>query len=177
MSGGNNAHIHLDGFVVAHALQLAALDKAQQLGLQPERHFADLVKKQRASVGRLNPANPSLHRSCEGPAGVAEELGLKQSLRNCRAVDGDKRLAASHRKPVHSLGYQFFARAGWPFNQHRSGARSHQADAAADIEHAGSVADQIRQPLARLGFYTRDGQTHGDRRGFWRGRFRMCLGR
>jgi hypothetical protein len=79
---------------------------------------------------------------------VAEELGFKQRFRNRRAVDGDKGLAASRRKPVQGLGHQFLARAGRPFDQHRRHARGHQADAAADLEHAGSVADQLRQPLA-----------------------------
>jgi hypothetical protein len=54
VGGGHDAHIHLHGLVVAHPLQFAALDKAQQLGLQAQRHLADLVQKQRASVGGLD---------------------------------------------------------------------------------------------------------------------------
>ena len=109
MGGGHDAHIHFDGLVVAHPLQLAALDKAQQLGLQPQRHLADLVQKQRASVGGLNPSYAPLHRAGEGPASVAEEFSFQQRLGNGRAVDGDKWLAAARREPVQSLSNQFLA--------------------------------------------------------------------
>ncbi len=80
----------LHRLVVAHALQLAALHKAQQLGLQRQRHLADLVEKQCAPVGGLDAAHAALHRAGKGPAGMAEELGLKQRLGNRRAIDGDK---------------------------------------------------------------------------------------
>ncbi len=119
VSGGHDAHIHLHGLVVAHPLQLAALDKAQQLGLQAQRHLADLVQKQRAPVGGLDAAHAPLHRAGKGAAGMAEELGLKQSFGNRRAVDGDKGLAASRGEPVQGLGHQFLARTGRPLDQHR----------------------------------------------------------
>ena len=95
MGGGHNAHIHLHRLVVAHPLQLAALHKAQQLGLQRQRHLADLVQKQRAAVGGFDAPRAPLHRAGKGAARMAKEFGFKQRFRNRRAIDGNKRLAAS----------------------------------------------------------------------------------
>ncbi len=81
MRGGHDAHIHLYGFVIAHSLQFTALDKAQQLGLQRQRHLANLVQKERASVGSLDPSDTPLHRAGKSSAGVAEKLGFEQTLR------------------------------------------------------------------------------------------------
>ena len=104
-----NAHVHLHGLVVAHALQFAALDKAKQLRLQCQRHLANLVQKQRAAVGGLDAPDAALHRAGKCAARVAEELRFKKRLGNCGAVDGHKRLAAARRQPVQCFGNQFLA--------------------------------------------------------------------
>ena len=164
VSSSQDAHVHLHGLVVAHTLQFPALHKAQQLGLQGQRHLADLVQKQRASVGRLDASDAPLHRTGKCAAGMAEEFRFQQRLGNRRAVDGHKGLAASRRQPVQRLGHQFLARSGGPFNQYRRRARSHQADAAADLNHARGVADQFRQPLAAGRFAHFDGKNRGHSR-------------
>ena len=50
---GDHADVDRAGALLADALELALLQHAQQLGLQLERHLADLVEKQRAAVGQL----------------------------------------------------------------------------------------------------------------------------
>ena len=55
---GEHAHVHLDGAVLADALELALLQHAQQLGLQRRAHRADLVEEERAAVGLFEPALP-----------------------------------------------------------------------------------------------------------------------
>ncbi len=90
VGGCHDAHIHPHSFVVAHPLQLAALDKAQQLGLQPQRHLANLIQKQRTAVGGLNPAYAPLYRTGESSARMAKEFGFKKRFGNRRAVDGNK---------------------------------------------------------------------------------------
>ncbi len=112
-----------------------------------QRHLADLVQKQRSPVGGLDAPGAALHRAGKCAARVPEEFGFQQRLGNGRAIDGDKRLAAARREPVQRLGHQFLARARRPLDQHRRHARSHQPHAAADLEHAGGIADQFRQPL------------------------------
>ncbi len=51
------------------------------------------------------------------------------------------------RKDDAALRQQLLARTRRSLDQHRRHARRHQADAAADFEHAGGVADQFRQSL------------------------------
>ena len=56
--GCDESHVGLQRHVAPDALEFAVLDGAQQLGLQVERQFADLVEEQRAVVGDLEPAAP-----------------------------------------------------------------------------------------------------------------------
>ena len=126
--GGDDAHIYANRFVVAHALKLAALHKTQQLRLQPQRHLANLIQKQRAPVRGFDAAGAALHGAGKCAARVPKQLGLKQRFRNRRAVDGHKRLAAARRQPMQCLGHQFFARPRRTLDQHRRQSRSHQPD-------------------------------------------------
>ena len=51
VGGGNQAHVDLPDFRGTHALDLAILNHAQQLGLHGQRGFADLVEENGAAVG------------------------------------------------------------------------------------------------------------------------------
>jgi hypothetical protein len=85
--GGDHADVDAHNLVVADALDLAALKKAEEFGLNSEREFADLVEEERAPVRRLDAADAGLDGSGEGAAGVPEEFGFKQSLGDCGAVE------------------------------------------------------------------------------------------
>ena len=74
---GDNAHIHLDGLVVAHPLQFAAFHKSQQFGLQRQRHLADLIQKQRAPIRCLDAADASLYRARKCAPGMTEQLSFE----------------------------------------------------------------------------------------------------
>jgi hypothetical protein len=89
---GDDPHVDLTGRS-RRPRTLALLQRAQQLGLQRERHLADLVEQQRAAVGRAK--KPSLaRRAGERALLVAEQLALEQRLGDRRAVDRDERLVA-----------------------------------------------------------------------------------
>ena len=75
----------------ANRPELALLQHPQQLGLQPQRHLADLVEQDRAAVRQLEQALAPGARAGERAALVAEELGLQELGRNRRAVDLDER--------------------------------------------------------------------------------------
>ena len=111
VGGGDDAHIHLDGLVFAHPLQLAALDEAQKLRLQGQGHLPDFVEEQGAPVGGLDAPDAPLHGACKRSPRVAEELGLEQGFGDGGTVDGNERLAASRRKPMQGLGHKLLARA------------------------------------------------------------------
>src|SRR5258705_4693737 len=76
-------------------LNLVSLDRPQQLGLESQRKFADLVKEQRSAVGRAKVAERILARIGECAAHVSEELGFGQRLDQVGTVEGDERPAWS----------------------------------------------------------------------------------
>src|SRR5205814_333850 len=96
----------------ADALDLAALERAQQLRLQLGIELADLVEKQRPARCRLERAAPRRHRAGEGAALVPEQLALQQLRRNCAAVDHDERTVAARALAMNGLGRGLFAGAG-----------------------------------------------------------------
>jgi hypothetical protein len=75
--GGDDADVRVARPCAAEALELPFLEHAQQLRLDVGRHLADLVEKQDAAVGLLDPAGPRRDRAREGAAFVAKQLGLE----------------------------------------------------------------------------------------------------
>ena len=58
IGGRDESYVDVARAVLSYALVLAFLNGAEELGLQLERDLADLVEKERAAVGRLEPAYP-----------------------------------------------------------------------------------------------------------------------
>src|SRR5262249_27782556 len=69
----NDAYVDLVGLVAADAAHRAALEDAQQLGLQIERELADLVEEERAARGALEGSAPRVRRAREGTLDVTEQ--------------------------------------------------------------------------------------------------------
>ena len=90
VGGGDQAHVDGLGQTRAEAHHLALLQHAQQLDLYGHRQIADLVEKQRAAVGRFEPASALLGGPRERALLVAEQLALDQRLREGSAVDRQK---------------------------------------------------------------------------------------
>ena len=85
-------HVHApDRRVAADRLDLATLGEAEQHGLHPQAHFAELVEKERAAVGLPHEADLVAIRAREAAAHVAEELGLEQRFRDAAAVHRHER--------------------------------------------------------------------------------------
>ncbi len=91
----NHADVHLHRATFSEALELALLERTQQLGLKIEGHLADLVQKNGAAVRGFKLARAARYRARERSASVTEELAFEQSLRNRRAVDRDERFVAA----------------------------------------------------------------------------------
>ena len=118
VGGGEHAHVDLERLVAADALELALLQRAQQLGLRLERHVADLVEEQRAAVGGLELAFAARDGAGEGAALVAEQLALDQLAAERGAVHLDQRLAAARAAVVQRVGHQLLAGAALAADQH-----------------------------------------------------------
>ena len=54
--GGDEPHVDADRLDAADALELALLQRAQELHLHLDRDLADLVEEERAAVGELEAA-------------------------------------------------------------------------------------------------------------------------
>ena len=67
---GDDADVDVDGVRFAERVDLARLEKAQQLGLQVESELADLVEKQRAVACGADQARLVALRAGEGAAAM-----------------------------------------------------------------------------------------------------------
>ena len=126
-----------------------ALEHAQQLGLQRQRHVADLVEEQRAAVGGLEEADLALVGAGERAALVAEQLALEQALGQRRAVELDQRPVAAAGALVDRLAHQLLADPGLAEDQHGHRGVGDPLDQRVDPLHRGVEHD--RRALGRRG--------------------------
>ena len=84
VGGGEDAHVHPHRRGAAEPVDLALLQRAQQLGLQPDVHLADLVEQQRAAIGRLELADAARDGAGERALLVAEQLATPAGSRGSR---------------------------------------------------------------------------------------------
>jgi hypothetical protein len=146
VGGGDEAEIDLDRLVAAEPFDAVLLERAQQLGLGEQGEVADLVEKQRAAVGQLQPSELALLGAGEGPFFVAEQLGLEQIVGESRAVD---RLQPMRRAPAQLVdhpGNELLARAGRAEDQDGDIALGGGADPFEDDQHLVVGADQLPKP-------------------------------
>ena len=73
----DHAHVHFARRQRADAQHLLCLQDPQQLGLGAEGHIADLIEKQRATVGVLEQSCLILHGAGEGSTRVSKQLTLE----------------------------------------------------------------------------------------------------
>lgn len=116
---GDDACIHSHNLGAAQTLQLLLLQETKQLGLQAQRHFTNLIEKNRAALCRLNSARIRLHRSGERAPRIPEEFCLQQRLRNRSTVDDHERPSGTRAQLVNCPSHQLFAAASRTGDQDR----------------------------------------------------------
>ncbi len=104
----------------ANRLKLSILQHLQQLRLQREIQFGDLIEKQRSTLGHLDASGLGPEGPGEGATLVSEEFALQQRARNGRAVHLDERPAAPHRMLMKVLANDLLAGAALAFDQDRN---------------------------------------------------------
>src|SRR5262245_3485952 len=132
--------VDVDGLATTNARELALLDDAQELCLQPERHVRDLVEEEGAAGGRFELADAALDRSREGAPLVAEELALQELVRDRRTVEGDERpppFGILMDGPRHEL----LSGARLALDQHGGVGGSGPADELVHLLHGGRASD------------------------------------
>ena len=110
MGGRHDPHIDVNRFVPSHALHPTVLKNSQQADLGGQGQLADLVQKQRSTVGPLEPSLPRLHRAGEGPAFMAEQLRVDQLRRDRSTVHAQERAVGPRRLGVEHARDDFLAR-------------------------------------------------------------------
>src|SRR4029453_1575892 len=88
--GDNEPEVRANRLGPPDALDLAFLNRAQQLGLQVEPEIADFVEEERAARGELELSELLLQGAGERPALVPEKRALDELVRNRREVHRDE---------------------------------------------------------------------------------------
>src|SRR6185312_249656 len=83
--------------------------EAQQLGLQPEIHLADLIEEERSAMRARRRAVAIADGAGEGALHMPEDLAFHQLLRNGAAIDGDERPLSARAQGVNGLGAELLA--------------------------------------------------------------------
>ena len=116
---GRRDYTHVDtrGANVTQTLELPFLQHPQQLGLESQRHLANLVQEQRSALGDLELS--WLGRRCprECAFDVSEEFTLQQVLGQSRTVHSDERPGAAVADTMNEACEQFLAGATFSFDQ------------------------------------------------------------
>ena len=117
MGGGDDPHIHFDGLARTDAGNFPLLQHAQQLDLQRQAQFADLIEQQGPALGGFKPAGVALHRAGKGAFFMAEEFSFRQAFGQRAAVNGEKRLVATRAVMMKIAGNHLFTGAGFADDQ------------------------------------------------------------
>src|SRR5262249_7760103 len=89
--GAHQADIDANGLVGAQALEIAFLQHAQQLRLQAQRQFADLVEKQGSVVRALDASLPAAQGTGERTLFVTKQFVFDQRFWQVGAGKGHQR--------------------------------------------------------------------------------------
>ncbi len=108
----------LTGVRRADREHLALLDRAEQLGLQRDRHLGDLVEQQRAALGRTEQAVAGAGCAGEGALGMAEQDRLEHRVGQRCAIDRNERLVGARRRGMDEAGDALLAGAGLAEHEH-----------------------------------------------------------
>ena len=146
VAGGGRHQADLDarGLHATHPLELALLDRAQELHLHLHRDLADLVEEERAPVGQLESTRLGLHRAGESPLLEPEQLRFHQLARDGRAVDLDERPLAPGRGLVQRGRDQLLAGAALALDEHGRGRVGDLGDHLLQLLHLPAAADDLR---------------------------------
>jgi hypothetical protein len=130
--------------VTADAIDDPVLQHPQQVGLQVERHFADLVEAEEPTVGLLDLAGrPVLVGSGEGAADIAEQLAGDQVVSDSAAIDWDEGAFGGGAGALDGAGEQLLAHASFPLDQDRQRTGSQLPRAVASVADGGTVAQDV----------------------------------
>ena len=151
----DDAHVDLDRAFAADGIDLALLQRAQQLDLHVQRQFADFVQEQGAAVRLAELAQRLVHGAGEGALLMPEQDGFDQIGGQGAAVDGDEGFAGPVAGAMQGAGDDLLADAALAGDQDGNGGfggpgaqrldHAHRRAVAHDIVEAGAALDALGQ--------------------------------
>ena len=162
---GDDADVRPDGGVAADAGELPLLQDAQELALDGERHLADLVEEEGATVALLETADALGRGPGEGTLLVSEEFALEKVLGDRGAVDRKQAFLAPLAVGVDGACDELLAATALAGHQHGGVAHGDTADHLEDRLHRLGLADDVVAVLL-----DGEGRLRGRRRAEFRGR-------
>ena len=117
---GKDSHIYFPGTGAPQPLEFPFLNDTQQLCLQFQGQFADLVQEDRSLVGYFEPSHLQRMGPGEGPFLPAEEFAFDQVGRKGGAIHRDERPVLSQTPAMNGMGNHSLARPSLPQNKDRS---------------------------------------------------------
>src|SRR5262252_9275803 len=109
VGGRDDPHVDFARLRRAHALELAGLQHAEQLGLLGQRDVSYLVEEERALVGHLEAAHAVGLGVGESALDVAEQLAIEDAFRQSADVDRNHRTIGPAPYRIERLRYDSFA--------------------------------------------------------------------
>src|SRR5205823_5653138 len=107
---GDDAHVDVQGFVAADALERAVLQEAKELHLGRRGDLAHLVQKERPLIGLFETPLATPERAGKGSLFVAEELTLQEPFGERGAVESNERSLGARAGPMDRFGDELLAR-------------------------------------------------------------------
>ena len=141
MGGRHDPHVDLNALGAPHSLECAALQDAEQLGLQARGNIADFIEQQGPAVGHLEPADLPPFRAGERSFFVTEELAFQQRVVQDGAVESDEGAGPPRIGRVQCLRDQLLAGPGLALDQDRRADRPDlldQVEELADLRALGN---------------------------------------
>ena len=118
----------------------------QELDLRRHRHVADLVEKQRASVGVFKLTDAVAGGVGERAPHMAEEFALQNVLAERGTVEGNEGLVLPRAVLMDGLGHEFFSGAGLTLNEHGRIGRGDSLEPFNQSEHLPTRSDDPLKP-------------------------------
>ena len=148
MRRGDDADIHGLALVAAHRLEAALLQDAQQLGLDRDRHVADLVEEERAAIGGSEAPDAVGQRAGESAFDMPKQFAFQQRFRDGRTIDRDEGPLAPWTVEVDGARHDLLAGPTLAVQHH---GRARLADFGDLLDHPAerqAAADQIVEGVA-----------------------------
>ena len=95
--GYHDSNVYINRLRAAHSFESLFFQHTQELCLNPQRQFSNLIQKKRSAVRQVHLPDLARARPGERAALVPKEFVLHQSFWNCRAIQRHERVIPPRR--------------------------------------------------------------------------------